>query len=166
MPKRQRLPELFRCGAPPAAGVTLVELVVVLMVMAILTAAAAPSFFDSLSRYRVEASAARIAHDLRLARSHAKSVSVSQSVVFNSPATHQYETPGMDDPQRPGQTYSVSIAAEPYLATIVTVDFDGDSTIVFDGYGQPDSGGSITVQAGTHQRTVTVDAETGKVDVS
>ena len=149
-----------------ASGFSLAELVIVLMVMAIVTAAAAPKFFDSLARYRVEAAAKRIAHDLRLARRQAMSASASQDIDFNSPAAHQYEMPGMDDPHRPGQTYVVSVASEPYLATIVAVDFGGDDTLVFDGYGQPDTGGSVTVQAGDHQRTVTVDAESGKVDVS
>ena len=151
---------------PSRAGVTILELIIVLMVMAILTAAAAPKFFDSLARYRAEAAAQRIAHDLRLARRQAKSISASQSVVFNSPAAHQYELTGMDDPDRPGQTYVVSVAAEPYMATIVTADFNGDATVIFDGYGQPDSGGSVTVQSGAHQRTVTLDADSGKVDVS
>ena len=150
----------------PLSGVTLVELVIVFMVMAILTAAAAPQFFDSLARYRAEAAAKRIAHDLRLARRQAKSNSASQSVVFNSPATHQYQLPGMDHPQRPGQSYIVSVLDEPYLGTIVTVDFGGDATIIFDGYGTPDSGGAVTVQVGEHQRVVTVDADSGKVDAS
>ena len=145
---------------------TLLELVIVLLVLAILTAAAAPKFFDSLARYRAEAAAKRIAHDLRLARRQAQSTSASQSVVFNSPGAHKYELPGMDDPNRPGKSYEVPVFDEPYLATIVTANFGGDSTIVFDGYGQPDSGGSVTVQAGAHQKTVTVDAESGKVDVS
>ena len=148
------------------AGVTLVEMVIVLMVLGIMTAAAAPKFFDSLARYRAEAAANRIAHDLRLARRHAEATSASQSVIFNSPATHQYQTPGMDDPQRGGQTYTVNLAGEPFLAIIVSASFDGDATIVFDGYGVPDSGGSVTVQVGSHQKTVTVDADSGKVDVS
>ena len=149
-----------------ATGVTLVEMVIVLMVLGILTAAAAPKFFDSLARYRAEAAANRIAYDLRLARRHAEATSASQSVVFNSPAAHQYEMPGMDDPQRGGQTYAVNLAGEPFLAIIVSASFNGDATIIFDGYGMPDSGGSVTVQVGTHQKTVTVDANSGKVDVS
>ena len=128
-----------------AAGITLVELVIVLMVMAVLT---------------------RIAHDLRLARTHAQSASASQSVAFNSPGSNKYELTGVDDPHRPGKPYEVNVSAEPYLAFIVTVNFGGDATVTFDGYGQPDSGGTVTVQSGAHQKTVTVDAETGKVDVS
>ena len=75
------------------------ELVIVLFITAILTAVAAPRFFESLSRYRVESAARRIAHDLRLARQHARTVSASQSVVFNSPSTDQYELTGLDHPQ-------------------------------------------------------------------
>ena len=59
----------------------------------------------------------------------------------------------------------ITITAEPYLVTFGTVDFGGDETIVFDGYGQPDSGGSVTVQTGAYQATVTVDADSGKVEI-
>jgi prepilin-type N-terminal cleavage/methylation domain-containing protein len=146
-------------------GVTLIELVVVLMILAILAAVAAPRFADSLSRYRAESAAKRIVHDLRLARRHAQTVSGSQSVVFNSPSPHQYELTGMMDPHRGGETYVVSVFAEPYLATIVAADLGGDDTIIFDGYGTPDTGGTITVQAGAHQEIVQVDAATGKAEV-
>lgn len=150
---------------PPPAGVTLVELVIVLMILAILAAAAAPRFFDSLSRQRAESAAKRIAHDLRLARRQAAAASSSQTVTFNSPAAHQYELLNMDDPHRPGQAYVVNVSMEPYLATIVGANFGGDATIVFDGYGRPDSDGTVTVQAGSHQAVVQLDAESGRVEV-
>lgn len=155
----------FTVCTSKSGGLTLAELVIVLLILAILAAAAAPRFIGSLHRYRAEAAAARVAHDLRFARRQATAQSASQTVQFNSPAAHQYELVNLDDPHRPGQPYVVNLASEPYLAVIVSADFGGDATIVFNGYGRPDSIGTVTVQSGTVQRIVTVDADTGKAEV-
>ena len=41
----------------------------------------------------------------------------------------------------------------------------GDAQVVFDGYGMPDSGGTVIVQWGSIQKTVVLDADTGKASV-
>jgi len=46
---------------------------------------------------------------------------------------------------------------------IQSADFDGDAEIIFDAYGNPDSGGTLVIGAGERQITLSVDAETGRV---
>lgn len=54
-----------------AFGVTLIEVLVVLAVLGILTAVAAPSFADILNRQRVQMVAAELSNDLAFARAEA-----------------------------------------------------------------------------------------------
>jgi prepilin-type N-terminal cleavage/methylation domain-containing protein len=148
-----------------SSGFTLTELVIVLLVLGILAATAAPKYFDSLARFRAEAAAKRIAGDLQLARRNAISKSASQSVQFNSPGANQYRLLNFDDPHRPGDPYVVNLALDPFACGITSASFGGDATVVFSGFGRPDSGGTVTVQSGQHQCTVTLDADSGKVVV-
>ncbi len=146
------------------AGFTLVELVITVLIMGILAAVAAPKFADTLHRTRVESAAKRIKVDLGLARQNAISRSSTQTVQF-TPATDDYTLPGMADLDHSSQTYSVDLAAAPYNAVLVSATLGGDSDVQFDQYGQPDSGGTITVESGAFKKTVTVDPDTGQASI-
>jgi type IV fimbrial biogenesis protein FimT len=140
---------------------SLVELVTVIAIIAILSAIAVPRYVSAQQHYRAEAAAHRVISDLTLARSRANTTSSPQKVVFLV-AAGQYEMPGFTDPDRPGQTYTVRLADAPYKASLVTADFGGASEVTFDGYGVPNQGGNITVRAGDYERTVVLNANTGK----
>ncbi len=144
---------------------SLAEFVSVAVIIGILAAIAAPRFSNSLALQRVEAAARRIVVDLALAQRHARSASTDQTVRFE-PASHEYCLAGMPHPNHPGWEYSVSLAKEPYGTVLVSADFGGDTEIVYDIYGRPDSGGAANIRVGVHDRTITVDAETGLASIS
>lgn len=147
---------------PP--GFTAAEVVIVLVIIAIITAIAVPRYANALANRRVNLAAARITADLALARSRAKSSGTSQTVTFDT-ATDTYELLGMSHPDHPGHSYRVLLSSEPYQASIAAVDFDGTDKIVFDGYGVPTAGGSVVVTVGQYGKTITVDADTAKATV-
>ena len=147
-----------------ATGFTLIELICVMAIMLILGSIAIPRFGNSIARHRAERAAHRIAADLALAQKHARTTSAAQTVTFDL-ATHSYTLVGMRHLDHSSAEYVVNLAGEPYCATLVSVDFNGDAEIIFDGYGLSDSGGTVVVQVNTYQKTVTVDAETGEAGV-
>jgi hypothetical protein len=54
----------------------------------------------------------------------------------------------------------------PFHLNQASIEFSGNTTLTFDGHGRPSMGGSFVLQAGDHQRTVTLDGATGEVDIS
>jgi Tfp pilus assembly protein FimT len=148
------------------AGVTLIDMVVVLSILAVLGAVALPTYSLSLTRYRVAAAANRIAADLSLAQTVARTTSAGQTVTFTL-ASNSYQFSNYAGPL--GGTaqanYTVSLATDPYQASFSAVNFNSTTALTYDRFGQPSSGGTIVVQVGTAQKTITVDANTGKVAV-
>lgn len=143
---------------------SLVEVVLVLAILAILVAIAAPRYGTAVARYQAEMAARRIVADLALARSRARISSTQHSVAF-TPATDQYQLPGVADLKNSSGDYLVDLSARPYYADLFSADFGGETTVVFDGYGTPNSSGQIVVEVGNIQKIISLDQDTGKASV-
>ena len=87
--------------------------------------------------------------------------SSSQTVVFDV-GLDSYRLAGMQHLDRVGEEYQLQLSDEPYQAIIVSADFGGDFEIIFDGWGRPDSGGSVVIQVTDQVRTISVDSDTGE----
>jgi prepilin-type N-terminal cleavage/methylation domain-containing protein len=147
---------------------TLVELVLVLTALAVLAAVAIPRYGNSLSNYRADLAARRLATDLEAAQAFARAASSSRTFAF-TPGQSAYQITGVADMDVKAAPYRVSLSSAPYQAALGALTFsDGkaDDQIVFDGYGVPDSGATIEVVCRHFRRTVTLDAATGSVSVN
>ena len=145
-------------------GFSLLETVLVVIIIGALAALAAPRYANSISRYRAVAAAQRVAADLAFARDRAMTGGAQRVVVF-APAAGQYEILDMAGLDNPSADYVVKLHAGPYHAELVSADFGGDATVRFDAYGLPDDGGQVVVQAGHFQKTIVLNAASGKASV-
>ena len=143
---------------------TVVELLCVLIILGIIAGIAVPRYANTIAQNRAAALARRITIDLALAQRKAKLTGVAHKVKF-PPADNKYLIPGMDDPDHPGKPYEVYVGEEPYNATLISSDLGGDDEIIFNGYGLPDSGGTIVIAVGDYAKEITVAEQTAQVSV-
>ena len=145
---------------------SLIEVLITVIIMGILTAVAVPSFVDSLMYHRAENGARRIKADLELALRQARTQSTDQTVAFVV-SEDRYVLAGLPDLNRPSQTYEVDLADPPYEVSLTAAQFNdsSDPDVSFNGFRQPDSGGTVTIQAGQYTKQIVLDSSTGDVTI-
>ena len=144
---------------------TLAELSIVVLIISILAAVSVPRYVNALLHYQADAAARRIKVDLEYLRRQARQASASRSVTFNV-NDHSYTMVGVADVNHTGRSdYIVNLKVTPYKSTLNSVNCGGDSTLVFNGYGKPDSSATIVVGSGTYTKTVTVESTAGSVSI-
>ncbi len=148
------------------AGVTYVELLLVILILAIASTLVAPRMMATLQRQQVAAAALRLVADLNMARNAAMRSSTPHEVVF-SVTDNVYQLPNVPDLDRPNSIYRVALDKHGYGASLASVRFgeDGDVDLAYNIYGIPDSGGTIVLRVGQHQRRVNIDASTGRASI-
>ena len=158
-----RRPHQWTLPRRRARAFSIFELVIVLLIIGILTAVAAPAFFDSLLFHRVESAARRVKSDLELARTQARLTSATQSVTFTNSKYAISNTASLD---KPNAIYTIDLTKQPYSLDSATADFSSAQTVSFDGYGTPSSGGTVVLAAKSHKCTITLNGTTGDVTIA
>jgi len=130
------------------SGFTLVELLIVIAIIAILTAIAVPSFSDMIERNKLKQAAEGVKSDLQWTRSESIKQSCNIPIVF-TPATWQYViSPCTSGAKTIIQTSSaVSMSNPAFTDNIITFNFRR---------GESEDGG-VTLTTTNYQVTVEVD---------
>jgi prepilin-type N-terminal cleavage/methylation domain-containing protein len=142
----------------PRCAFSMIELIIVILIMSIFGAVAAPKFFDSLLFHRVESAVRRVKADIDYARQRARLTSTSQTVTFSGST---YTVSGIKSLDLTSSTYTVDLTRTPYTLDSAIANFGGAQVLTFDGYGSPTSGGTVVLTAKAHHCTITVDGVTG-----
>lgn len=145
-------------------GYSLIELLMVMTIVGVVAAIAAPRYGNAASRYAAESAAHRIAADLEQARELAKGASTSYVVSFKTGAGAYEFGPAGTDASSPFFQV-VRVDREPYGVTIESADFASTKVLTFNGYGVPDAGGSVLITKGSRSYRVSVAANSGKCTV-
>jgi prepilin-type N-terminal cleavage/methylation domain-containing protein len=147
-------------------GFSLIEVMIVVVIIGAMATVAVPRYANSLARYRADAAARRITADLSLAQTAARQASTTRQVSFDT-GNDTYQLPGVTPLHGPGDNliYYVDLKESPYQAQITSATLGADAILIFDGYGNPDSDGTVVIQVGTEQRQVVINAETGEATV-
>ena len=153
-------------------GLTLIEMVIVVLIVGIVGALAAPRYSRSLEHFRAEAAARKIAADLARARGDARTTGANRTVEFDM-GLNQYTLVGVKDLDRPHLDCTTRLSKTGYPATLLSADFNDTSQLTYDLHGRawagsplaPLTAGSAVIQAGSRQRTIVIDPTTGKAQV-
>jgi len=156
-------------GSPGRRGVTLVELMVVLVLLSIAAAVIVPqavqsSDLEAVSAARVLSADLSYAQDLAITSQ--VPVTVSFDVAGNS-YTLSNESGTLIHPISK-EVYETVFSADNGFghAEVVSATFGSGSSVTFDELGAPNSAGTVVLQAGVHTYHVSVAAATGRVTVT
>lgn len=148
------------------SGVSLIELIIVLLILAVAATHAVPYFADSLSRQRLQSAARRIKLDIQHTKQRAAHSSQSQQITF-LPALNAYVIPGAPTLDRRPGIYRVQLGDPPYAVAIDKVEFasPGGVSLVFNGFGLAHGGGSIRLVSGPFRQTARIHDLSGAVEL-
>ncbi|MCA9240033.1 MAG: prepilin-type N-terminal cleavage/methylation domain-containing protein [Planctomycetales bacterium] len=145
-------------------AVTLIELTIVALVIGILAAVTGPKLRSSMDSAQLRSAANVVLADIERARQYAMTQGAPQSVAFDA-ANNTYTMAGMPDPDHPGQTFVVDLAASAFAASIDSVAFGvsgTDTGVTFNALGRPNQGGWVYVSVSGNQQAILVSGVSGR----
>ncbi len=148
-------------------GLTLVELLLVLIVIAVLASAAISLLSSGQKQLAVEEAAQRLVTDLSYAQAEATAHRSERRVVFDENAESYSVYAGATLLWHPVSKRPFTVDLDSYFPgaglDLDTADFGGSDTLRFDAHGVPVAGGQIVLTGPGARWTVRVAAETGCV---
>lgn len=162
------------------SGFTLIELVLMIVLLGILSAAAI-AFFPNIGRTKVEAAATKVQSDITYVRQLARHRNGIYGITFDT-INNQYTAFLFDPTTNTKTTLTDPLSVQPMVTNLTTlqglagvvlqnVNIGGTNEIRFTPQGVPQDGsgtnltgsGSLVVQEAGESRTVTIQSGTGEV---
>lgn len=135
---------------------SLLELTVVVVIVATAAVIVVPRVMGVTQRSRLKAACQRLVQDVEATRERARTLGVYQTFCFSSEGyTIVQRTPTVEE------KVSVSLAEDPYHASIGWVKLQSGTELSFDPFGVPSSSACVKVTNGTDSYYVTISSGTG-----
>ena len=153
-----------------SGGFTIIEIIIVVVILAIAALAAVP-MMGSAASLQIRSAVNMIAADLEYAKSMAISRGQNFSVVFdeNTDSYRIKDQTGtvIQHPVKKGFPYVMDFRNESRLnrVDITNANFNTAQTVTFDCLGSPLYGGTVTLQVGGINKTITVEHITGFISI-
>lgn len=152
------------------SGLTLIEVLMVLLLMSIAATLALPSITNVITEAKIDSAASWVIGDIRYAQSLAIQTQQVHTVRFDA-ANDTYRLIDQDEaivehPLR-RQAYQVDFDLQGQLKDVdlLSATFGASSDLSFSALGAPQSGGTVTISYAGRQRVITVTYPTGRVVV-
>jgi type II secretory pathway pseudopilin PulG len=137
----------------------------VLAIVVITSGVGIVRYSSSLRRYRVEIAAQRLAADIALVQTRARTSGQARSIRINE-TSNEYILVNEPSPDGNAKHTTVQLNVEPYLVAIahVRMDIRGD-TLTFDGYGASNAALQVKLTSGDQSRLVSVEPVSGRIHI-
>lgn len=139
-------------------GVTLIEMIMAIAILAFLGAIAAPRIVNMRRHQRLDQASRRLMADIRLARSQAIRDNADRKVMFVISGQY-YALPNYGGTSN---TYSVNLNTNPYDGVKLLSTTYSPSEVAFNRLGIPSAGGTVTLGNGVENAVITISATTGR----
>ena len=157
----------------PTRGYTLIEVLIVVAILGVVSAAVVPSMLAA-GTMGVQAAARVIVADLLYAQNEAIAHQATRAVVFE-PDENRYRL--VDENEQTLTASWINGKANNYLVnfsndsrfegvTLVSADFGDGHRIAYDDIGTPTTGGTVLIEYGEHEYRIDVASFTGRVTVT
>jgi type II secretory pathway pseudopilin PulG len=152
-------------------AMSLIEVTLVIFLIGVLAAVAAPRFASSVRVMRLEAAARQLAAHIDYIRSVAINEGRTAELVCDN-ILHSYGSTSVDSPELTGELLNVSVQQDFDPTFTLTADFDATTTLSFDFEGVPRVGatamtqGTIELGSGSDKFYVTIATGTGATSVA
>jgi prepilin-type N-terminal cleavage/methylation domain-containing protein len=151
-------------------GISLIELTIVILIVGILAAVAAPRMADSVRAIKLQAAARQLAAHIDYIRNVAINEGRSTTLICDQ-GLHRYASDNVDFPERIGQLLLVSLPQDYDPSFTLAADFDSQASLTFDFEGVPYVGdsplsqGRIELASGNDKYAVVIASGTGATSV-
>lgn len=151
-------------------GLTLIELTIVVLIIGITAAVAAPRFADSVRMSKLRSVANQIASHVDYIRAVAVNESRS-TTLYCDDIKQSYGSDNVNFPERPGEVLQVAVGEQFDSSFKLTANFDSQSKLAFDFEGVPWVGstpldsGTITIGSGNQGYVIRIAAGTGETTI-
>lgn len=145
---------MFKNNRKTTRGLSLVELLIAVTIIAILAAIATMNFSSTVGSAQLQHATDRLISDLNLVRVQALKDKATYRLEIDT-ATVSYQATGVQDLHRPADI-NVELDEAPYQISAMTCNFGGDQFVEFDAMGKSDKMGTITLKQDRRQTTIQI----------